>query len=261
MADHRPDAVAALREAGRDLDLPAASDPVDAALARIRRAPHRAGPRWHRLVAAAAAVALAVALAAPGTRGAVARLLGVGGVRIAVTGETPGDLPRELDLGRPVPVDEAVAAGGDAFAVPFPAPPGDPALAFAGRPRGGVSLVWPAGDGLPALAGSGAGVVLTVFPADAGAAEPPAVDGPAVEKEATAGTRVTTVAVGPHRGYWLSGAPHEVRESGADGGDGDGARLAGDTLIWSDGERTWRLESALDREAAVALAEALTGAG
>lgn len=305
MADRHADLIAALRAAGHDLDLPD-RDPTAVALTRIRTegrtaAPspadpgragrsRRAGRRWLGLapaagappglaappararwvaLAAAAAVVLAVVLAVPGARQAVARLLGIGGVRVTVTGDPPGDLGRALDLGDPLPVDEAVAAAGGAFDTPFPSPPGDPALAFAGRPDGAVSLVWPAGEGLPALEESEVGLILTVFPTDGAVpsgdpGDPDDPGGPLVEKQAGPGTRVTAVQVGPHHGYWLSGAPHEVRDGPAGGGGppaaGAGARLAGNTLIWADGATTYRLESGLERAPAIALAEALTGA-
>ena len=311
MADAHADLITALRGAGSDLDLPggdpaagaldriraagptAAPGPVAASPGdQVRAGPGRRAGRAGRLglapapgeapgprpararwlaLAAAAAVVLAVVLAAPGARQAVARLLGIGGVRVTVTGDPPGDLGRALELGDPLPVDEAVAAAGGAFARPLPSPPGDPALAFAGRPAGAVSLVWPAGEGLPALEESEVGLVLTAFPtgdaAPAGGAgdlgDPGDAGVPPVEKQAGPGTRVSAVQVGPHPGYWLSGAPHEVREGTPGDGDppvaGTGARLAGNTLIWADGGTTYRLESALDRATAIALAEALTG--
>lgn len=274
MVDGHGNLVTALRDAGRDLDLPP-GDPAAVALARIRAAgapgsPRPAGPgpattgrgraRWPALVAAAAVVIAALVLAAPGARQAVARLLGIGGVRVTLTGEAPGELGRSLDLGDPLPVDEALVAGGGAFGPAFPSPPGDPAQAFTGRPAGAVSLVWPAGEGLPALEGSDAGLVLTAFATGTG--EPGAPGAPAVEKEVGPGGRITAVHVGPHPAYWLSGAPHEVREGAPPVGgpeEGSDARLAGNTLVWSAGGTTYRLESALDRAAAVALAEALTG--
>ncbi|HEX6420725.1 MAG TPA: hypothetical protein VFZ77_19640, partial [Acidimicrobiales bacterium] len=242
MADRHADLIATLRGAGHDLDLPD-RDPAAAALARIRAAARTAAPRpadpgrargrragrrlgvapaagappgpapppararWVAL-AAAAAVVLAVVLAAPGARQAVARLLGIGGVRVTVTGDPPGDLGRALDLGYPLPVDEAVAAAGGAFDTPFPSPPGDPALAFAGRPDGAVSRVWPAGEGLPALEESEVGLILTAFPtagavpsgdpSDPGDPDDPGdAGGPPVEKQAGPGTRITAVQVGP----------------------------------------------------------------
>lgn len=278
MADGHANLVAALRDAGRDIDLPP-GDPAAVALGRIRApgapgSPRSAGPgpaatgrgraRWPALAAAVAVVVAALVLAAPGARQAVARLLGIGGVRVTLTGEAPGELARSLDLGDPLPVDEALAAGGGAFGPAFPSPPGDPALAFTGRPADAVSLVWPAGEGLPALEGSDAGLMLTAFPTGTGTGtgEPGAPGTPPVEKEVGPGGRITAVHVGPHPAYWLSGAPHEVREGAPSGGGpegGTGARLAGNTLVWSAGGTTYRLESALDRAAAVTLAEALTG--
>ena len=306
MADRHADLIAALRSAGHELDLPD-RDPAAAALSRIRTAgrttapspadpgradrarhagrrpfglapaagappgPARPLPRARWVALAAAAVVVAVVLAAPGARQAVARLLGIGGVRVTVTGDPPGDLGRALDLGDPLPVDEALAAAGGAFDTPFPSPPGDPPRAFAGRPDGAVSLVWPAGEGLPALEESEVGLILTAFPTggavpsgDLGdSGDPGDAGGPPVDKQVGPGTRVTAVQVGPHHGYWLSGAPHAVRDGPTGGGPptaGTGARLAGNTLIWADGVITYRLESALERTPAIALAEALTGA-
>ena len=64
-------------------------------------------------------------------------------------------------------------------------------------------------------------------------------------------TGVTDVQVGRHRGYWIDGDPHEVVYEGPDGRT-TSTRLAGNTLIWSDGARAYRFESALDREDALA---------
>lgn len=266
MAEEHAELIASLRAAGRDVELPVATDPVATALARIRAAappaprrarlaPPRATPR-RRWVGVAAAVAVAVALAAvaaPGARQAVARFLGVGGVSVTMTGEPAGDLGPALDLGQPLPMDEAIERAAGAFAVRFPDPPGDPALALAGRPPGGVSLVWPASDDLPALDGADAGLVVTAFPA--------AGDRPRVDKQVGPGTRVVAVTVGSHAGYWVSGAPHEVHEVPPSGGDAHRARLAGNTLIWVDGATTYRLESALDREAAISIAERISPGG
>ena len=59
-------------------------------------------------------------------------------------------------------------------------------------------------------------------------------------------------------GFWISGHPHDVVLRGSDGAFSPAAlRLAGNTLLWEQGNVTYRLESGLDRAAAVSLAEAL----
>jgi hypothetical protein len=239
------DVTRTLADLGRHLELPADGDPAAAAVARIRGHDRRsfvpASATNERrtgvlVVAAAVIVAIAVVLAAPGPRGAVARLLGVDGIEIT-RGEVDPTLSRALELGRPIAVDAALDEAGG-VTVPGLGPPDG---AYAGRPRDGVSLVWAASDDLPAIAGTDTGAVLTVFPADA----------IRIGKVASDRTGITDVRVGGHRGYWIGGEPHEVVYEAPDSRT-TSARLAGNTLIWSDGERAYRLESALDRADALA---------
>ena len=270
MPERHGDLVAALRELGDRLDLPdgGATDPVAGALHRISAAADptvralpgvgaRRDPRPRRssrrtAVAAAAVVAVCAVVVAPGPRGAVARLLGIGGVRVVTTGEAPVDVAHDLDLGEAVPVARALDL---APAPMIPAEAGAPASAFAGQPDGGVTLVWSATDDLPEIDAGGSpgvGLVLTAFPGTP--------TWPAITKEVSPATTVQATTVGGRAGYWISGAPHEVHLPGPPGGPPDVVRLAGDTLLWTDGDTTYRLESALGREGAVAVAESI-GAG
>jgi hypothetical protein len=194
------------------------------------------------------ALAVAVVVAAPGPRGAVARLLGIGGARVELDDRLPVGTPGLHGLGERITPDDAR----DRAAGPLePEGVGRPAAAFAGWPDGGVSLVWAAEDGLPALDPAepdGAALIVTVFP-----------DGSeGYHKAATRETGVVGVEVGGTPGYWLSGGPHdvEVLGPGAQPVPG-GVRLAGDTLLWTDGHVTYRLESGLDRNRAIALAETI----
>ena len=236
-----------LAELGDHIELPDGGDPAAAGLARIRADRDRRpllpenGTNERRtwaLVAAALVVAVVAVAALPGPRDAVARLLGVGGVTIT-RGEV-GDLPATPDLGDPLAVDDALARLASAT-LPDAGPP---AQAFTGRPPRAVSLVWAATDDLPAVAGSDAGLVLTVFPSSP--------ELPLVGKVAGPGTGVSAVSVDGHPGYWVDGGPHEVVFETPDGA-ATSARLAGNTLVWSDGRRTYRLESALDRSGALGL--------
>ncbi len=85
---------------------------------------------------------------------------------------------------------------------------------------------------------------------------PEAISDPLLTKVGSAGTVVEATAVGGRPGYWIAGALHVVRTDEAQDGDAPHTvRLAGNTLLWADGDITYRLESGLDRDTAVALAE------
>ena len=248
MAERHAELILALRDLGEGLDLPPGRDPAAAAVARIRAAPAPAprvertpSARWR--VAAAAGVAIALVVALPGPRAALGRLLGIGGVEITTGAEIDPTLSRAYDLGRGVPVDDALDA--------FPGTPdpelGEPAEAYSGRPAGGTSLVWAASDRLPAIGDTGAGLILTAFPTSGV---------PDVHKRVGVDGAITNQSVGGHPGVWIEGA-HEMVFTTPDGNPGD-TRIAGNTLVWTDGHITYRLESSLDRSTAVELAARLT---
>ena len=113
---------------------------------------------------------------------------------------------------------------------------------------GRLTLQWPPSTGLPATDLPHVGAVLAVFPGR--------VEEPLLEKILGPGTTYERVGVNGRLGVWLSGAPHVLMYVGPDGQvREDQLRLAGNTLIWTIGPHTYRLESALDRDAAIALAE------
>jgi hypothetical protein len=248
MAERHAELILALRDLGAGLDLPPGPDPAAAAVTRIRAAP-ASGPRveggpslrWRAAAAVTVVVALVVT-ALPGPRSALARLLGIGGVEITTGAEIDPGLSRAYDLGHGVSVDEALDA--------FPGTPdrelGEPAEAFTGRPTGGTSLVWAASDRLPALGDTGAGLILTAFPTSAT---------PEIHKRVGVDGAIRDQRVAGHPGAWIEGA-HEMAFTTPDG-DPAGARIAGNTLVWTDGHTTYRLESSLDRDTAVDLAARL----
>ncbi len=257
MSEAHGDLIVALRALGEGLDVagPAGSDPVSVAVRRIVAATptpeRRAAPARRRrpvvLVVAALVVAALVVVAVPGSRAALARWLGIGSVRIVTTDDPVPDLSGPYDLGEPVTVDAATARA------PGPLVPdglGPPAAAFVGAPTGAVTVVWPATDELPPI-GTGpgaAGLVVTALPE--------AISEPLLTKVGSAGTVVEATTVDGRPAYWVAGALHVVRADEAEGGDvPDTVRLAGNTLLWADGDITYRLESGLDRDAAVAVAE------
>ncbi len=262
MPDPGDDLILALNELGERLDIPR-SDPVAAAIDRIRatrtpsrrdRVPWRPGPRTRRLLVAAAAallVGLAATLVAPASRHAVARWLGIGSVTITYTGEVPAAAGRTYDLGTPVPLAQATRhAGAAGWRLAAPSEAGDPARAFVGLPAGAVNLVWAPSGERPEIGDSGIGLLLTAMPGT--------TDAGGMSKQATGGTTVRLVRVGDQAAYWIEGEPHEVVITDRNGNFvHDSSRLAGNTLIWTDGDVTYRLESALDRDEAVDLASTL----
>jgi hypothetical protein len=266
MPEPQDDLVLAVRELGERLDLPP-GDPVAAAVGRIRppqtsssrdRAPGRPIPRARRLLVVAATVlvvALAGTLVAPGSRHAVARWLGIGNVTVSYTGEVPTAAGRTYDLGTPVALAQAVErADAAGWRLAAPGGAGDPARAFVGRPAGSINLVWAPSDDLPEIGDSGIGLLLTAMPGTTNAG--------GMSKQATRGTTVQLVRVGDGPAYWIAGDPHEVVITDAEGEVvHDSARLAVNTLVWTEGEITYRLESALDRDAAVELGSTLRRLG
>ena len=262
MPEQHDDLVLALGELGERLDL-LPGDPVAAAVGRIRtpqtfssrdRPPRRPIPRTRRVVMAAAAallVALAAVLVAPGSRHAVARWLGIGSVTVTYTGDVPVAAGRAYELGIPVPLAQAVERADSAgWRLAAPSGAGDPARTFVGRPVGGVNLAWAPSDELPEIGDSGIGLLLTAMPGT--------TDAGGVSKQATRGTTVQLVRVGDSPAYWIAGEPHEVVITDAEGDlVYDSSRLAGNTLVWTEGDVTYRLESALDRDEAVDLASTL----
>ncbi|MGH8978354.1 MAG: hypothetical protein ACRDV7_09800, partial [Acidimicrobiia bacterium] len=122
-----------------------------------------------------------------------------------------------------------------------------PSAAFTGRPEGGVSFVWAAASELPEVSGTDVGLLLTAYPAD--------LDRPSVEKLIPPDTTIGHVDVDGTGAYWLAGGPHVFMYLDRDGNPQRAAsRLAANTLLWERDGVTYRLESMLDRDAALRLA-------
>jgi hypothetical protein len=249
----RGEVVRRLEDVAHHLDI-RGNDLAPAVLAGIAAADHRT-PRVHRrralrpvtVALVALAVVVATTLVLPAPREALARWLGLDGVRITERDDVPEGLGRALHLGQPVDLSEAADLS-DGLAL-VPRGVGDPAGAYAGRPEGAVTLAWAPSSRLPDVGGTGVGLVISVFPGS--------TDRAVVEKQLPPGAPAEDVTVDGDPGFWISG-PHVVIYFDAAGRpQPDAARLAGNTLLWQHGGVVYRLESALDREAAVALAESL----
>lgn len=209
-------------------------------------------------------VAIAALLILAAVVGAVA--LGVPGIRIQFGGPTqspavtasparPSPTPSELaivgqslGLGTKVSLDEAERIAGLDLILPAdPAiGPPDAAYVFANR----VALVWAERPGLPADPSSGVALLINEFRGR--------VDEGYYTKVLDSDATVTPVTVGDGSGYWISGSPHFFFYRDPTGKFIDEtAREVGDTLIWNDGEVTYRLESQLGMDDAIRIAESL----
>jgi hypothetical protein len=264
----------ALTDLGAHLEHPPTPPIAEAVVARITapdasraRAPRSQGwlprPGWRRVaVAALALVVLAVVVVAatPGAREAVARRLGLPGVAIHLGGPAPttptspaptvpGGPGANLDLGRRVTLDQART--GVSFKLLVPSAPGfqrpDAVYVSEGVPGGRVDMLWRPRAGLPASPFTNAGLLLTEFRAD-----------PMVEKIAKGASNVTAVEVSGTTGYWFAGAPHSFiyTDSGGNVRE-ETARLAGNTLLWTNGDLTLRLEGQISRRDAIRIAESV----
>jgi hypothetical protein len=108
----------------------------------------------------------------------------------------------------------------------------------------GVLLAWVAGGRYPALPETPWGLVLLQLPDDA----------QVVTKDVDRFDALEETRVLGRRAFWID-APHRLVVTTASGTETFSVR--GNVLIWSEGGTTFRLESALGRAAAVALAESI----
>lgn len=251
MSDGRLEAM--LVDLGTEAVFPDTPPMVDAVLAGLmaRPASGRRG-RILRIAAAAAIIVLAVILALPGPRNAVADWLGLGGVLVTTVPELPASVTTGEPFGEEVSVAEALDAV--EFPILLPEGYGDPSSVFLDRGvRGGqVTATYEAdGDstliGETPLDGGTAGMVITEM---AGS-----VEEPVLQKLAGTDTVIIAVDVNGSPGFWFEGAEHVVGVVDSSGRViEDRARLVGNTLLFERGGVTIRIESGLQLPDAIAIA-------
>ena len=269
-----------LRELAAEVAFPSAGGPgmqdlATRARARIVAEGVRPGPaggrRWFGFRARPMRRGLVLALAALLVLAAIAGAVGLGlpGLRI-IFGDGPspqptpsaavaspsrsasptplGPLGSDLGLGTPLPLAEVERLAGFDLVLPPDPAIGPPDVAYLAGQR--AVLVWAGRPGLPATSADGIGLLLSEFSGH--------VEQGYYEKVLDSGTLVKPVTVGGERGYWITGDTHFFYYVDPNGQFVDDThREVGDVLIWSTGEQTYRLESGLDMEAAIELAESL----
>ena len=158
----------------------------------------------------------------------------------------PGSL---LGLGSVVSLEDAQSQVDFELTMPTDPNLGPPAATYIRLGR--VALVWAPSAALPATSEDPEiGLLLNEFHGT--------YDTEIVEKLIHEGTRVEQITVDGAPGYWIFGAPHffaYIDEAGQR--MEDTYRSVGQTLVWTRDGITYRLETGLDRDAAIRLAASL----
>jgi hypothetical protein len=165
---------------------------------------------------------------------------------------TPDRAQVLAQLGQPVTLAEAQARLPFQILVPDDSTLGAPDAVYLDtiRPGGGVTLVYEPRANLPASPTTGLGLLLTEFQGS--------FEAPLIQKGLAPGTTVTPVTVSGEQGYWMAGELHFFIYRDANGTiQNENVRLAGNTLIWTRGALTLRMESALSMAEALRIAESL----
>lgn len=275
---------------GRQVAFPATPPLALRVQQRLATAPaqrSRPRPLWSRRFAFALAALvlafLAVLIAVPGARTALAGRLGLPGIEIRQVPSSPRlpvtatplpqtltpaahlasavtlavtstpqatatpPLGQGLHLGQQVTL--AVARQRVSFSIAMPSALGPPDAVYVDTPQpgGDVTLVYRPRAGLPVTSETGVGLLLSEFQAS--------LDATWFSKGVGPDTNVLAVTVHGQPGFWLQGSPHFFRYLGPGGQSVvEPLRLAGNTLIWTQGTLTLRIESALSRDAALTIA-------
>jgi hypothetical protein len=263
-----PELEEALTEVGLHLAYPPTPALARAVGARLRTRPARRwwqawapvfwGRRELALAVAAAVLVLAAGLATlPGTRNAIADRLGLRGVHLkpekSLPPLTPAPERTMLQLGRRLTLDEARALVKYRVLVPSQAVLGPPdEVYFTEPPSGGqVGLVYLSRPGYRLDPQTGVSILMTEFRGT--------VERDYFTKGLGPNTRVESVRVNGGPGFWIEGAAHAVYFFRDANGNTQRAevRLAGNVLLWQQGELTLRLEGSFTKAQALQIAESI----
>jgi hypothetical protein len=224
-----PDLERELRGLGESIAFPPTPDLVASVR---RRLPERTPTLWPRrlvLVAAVLGAAVIAGLAIPQARSAILRVFGIGAVRVEYVDKLPAVEPQAaLDLGPAISTEDA------------------PFRVLESQLLGKPDSVYASGDVVTQLYGSPDRVRLLVTQ----------ISGHALRSDVvkrvvgtTTNTDFVSIAGLAEQALWIEGAPHILSLPNAP------ERLAANTLIWIQGNRTMRLEGAESLDEAVEIAQ------
>ena len=223
----------ALVAIGRDLDFPAEPDLAGAVRTRLERRRFRL--RFVALAAAVVALAVGIAMAVPPARSAILRFFHIGAASIERVETLPPARERPLAAGLGRPLARRPAELRAHLAIKLPRLEGAPPTRYYAQP-GLIATLLRYRD-TPILLAEMRNEQVFLFKKFAG---PP--------------TRVEPVELGVN-GIWLEGGRHVLTwQFGLGNTKQIATRLAGNVLVWYDGERTFRLEGDLDKDQMLELA-------
>jgi hypothetical protein len=267
---------AALADVGTGIAWPEAPDVRSRVLARIEAEPRR-GAWWRaawspRYGFAPALVALAIVLLAvlavsPGARATATDILRLRGIEIfrgpvPTPSPTPSRSPGAVQtpslpsagLGALVSLDDAKVRAGYPVLVPADPLLGVPDEVYlrAVPNSTAVSFVYTTRAGIPISAQAGVAAIVTEF---GGAIVNEGFFGKVVDQTTT----VEALTINGQPAFWIQGTPHFFYYSygGANQVQQETLRLAGNTLIWTQGPLLMRLEAQVDKATALRIAASL----
>jgi hypothetical protein len=160
----------------------------------------------------------------------------------------PGALGSDLDLGVLSTTTEAPALTGWPLLLPADPTVGPPDAVW--YREGRINLLWKSRAGLPDTNAPGIGLLITEFRGT--------LNRDYFEKIVGPDTVVAPASVGGSTGYWIAGEVHDFFYLNPSGEIvNDSRRVVGDTLIWTHGVTTLRLEASLGEDAAIRIATSM----
>lgn len=220
--------------------------------------PWRHAPRWIAVAVAVVLIALIATAVNPRTRHAVADWLGLPGIHIIIEHERSSATPAPagvsapaLLFGQQVRLTDVTRVAGFPVRVPAGPPLGTPASAYVRQVGAGtmVSFVYRPTDDLPAVGSTGVGAYLMEMHTGQ--------DYVWMIKTVPSGN-IQHIEINGQEAFWLTDAqvyfnPDPSLLPGQD----VPARESGNVLIWAQDGVTYRLETKLDQDQAVAIAASL----
>jgi len=230
----------ALVSLGRELDVPPTPNLAGTVRARIAR--RRAARRLFVVAFAVAVVGAGIAMAVPDARSAILRFFGIGSVKIERVDTLPASRHAPVTAGLGPARTRAEAEQIAGFRMVLPGFKSAPPLRYYAIRGALIATVIRSGP---------TPVLLTELKGEQTWLSKKLVD---------PNTRVEPARVDVYDGLFLSGGRHVLLYQSARNGEirQVTTRFAGNVLLWSDGNLTYRLEGRLSRDEAIRLANLIT---
>jgi hypothetical protein len=206
---------------------------------------------WRRTAIAAAAVLVVtlVFVFSPSARQAAADLLSAAGIRIGVTSDVAPTTGADLNLGKPVQLDEVQGNADVELRMPGGEDPGAPDAVYV-NDGGQVTMVWVGTPTLPSAGKSGIGLLLTQHKSNGGLE--------VAEKSVGPETGVQRLTVEGQPALWIDGAAHGFTLLDTEGNPiEETTRLAANVLLWDAHGISHRLETTGDLHTALTTVDKL----